>query len=34
MPKKPFVRTLMGSQLVKGSKGLLKSEQQYLCHIL
>ena len=34
MPKKPSVRTLMGSQHVKGSKTLLKSAQQYFCHIL
>ena len=34
MPKKPSVRTLMGSQHVKASKTLLKSARQYFCHIL
>ena len=33
MTKKPPVRTLMGSQHVKGSKSLLKSPRQYFCHI-
>ena len=33
MAKKPRVRTLMGNQHVKGSKTLLKSAQQYFCHI-
>ena len=33
MPKKPHVTTLMGSQRVKGSKALLKSVRQNLCHI-
>ena len=31
MAKKPRVRTLMGSQYVKGSKTLLKSAGQYFC---
>ena len=30
----PRVRTLMGSQHVKGSKTPLKSERQYFSHIL
>ena len=34
MAKKLHVRTLMGSQQVKGSKTLLKSARQYFCHIL
>ena len=33
MPKKTRVRTLMGSQHVRGSKALLKSAQQYFCQI-
>ena len=33
MPKKHCVRTLMGSQDVKGKKTLLKSPWQYFCHI-
>ena len=33
MPKKPSVRTAMGSQQVKVSEGLLKSARQYFCHI-
>ena len=33
MAKKPRVRTLMGSQHVKGFKTLLKSARQYFCHI-
>ena len=33
MPKKPCVRTLLGSQHVKGTKTLLKSARQYFCHI-
>ena len=33
MAKKPRVRTLMGSQQVKGWKALLKSARQYLCPI-
>ena len=33
MPKKPCVRTLLGSQHVKGTKTLLKSSRQYFCHI-
>ena len=33
MAKNPGVRTLMDSQHVKRSKTLLKSAQQYFCHI-
>ena len=33
MPKKPRVRTLMDSQHVKWSERLLKSVEQYFCHI-
>ena len=33
MPKKPRVRTLMGSQHVKGSEKYLKSECQYFCRV-
>ena len=33
MSKKPRVRTLMGSQHVKGSRTLPHFVQQYLCHI-
>ena len=33
MPKKPRVRTLMGSQHVKRSETLLKAGQKYFCHI-
>ena len=33
MPKNPFVRTLMGSQDVKGTKKRFKSSRQYFCHI-
>ena len=33
MPEKPSVRTLMVSQHVKVKEGLLKSAQQYFCHI-
>ena len=33
MPKKPRVRTLMDSQLLKESKRLLKYTRQYLCHL-
>ena len=33
MRKKPRVRTLMGSQHVKGYTTLLKSSRQYFCHI-
>ena len=31
MPKKPLVRTLMGSGHVKGSEKFLKSARQYFC---
>ena len=33
MPKKPRVRTLMGTQHVKMSERLLKSARQYFYHI-
>ena len=33
MHKKPCVRTLMGSQIVKDSKTLLKSPEEYFCKI-
>ena len=33
MPKNPPVRTLMDSQHLKGTEKLLKSAQQYFCHI-
>ena len=33
MPKKPLVRTLMGSEHVKGSEKFLKSARQYFCDI-
>ena len=33
MPKNPCVRTLVGSQHVKGSKTVLNSAGQYFCHI-
>ena len=33
MPKKPSVRTLFGSEHIKGPKALLKSARQYFCHI-
>ena len=33
MPQKPRVRTLIDSQHVKGSERVLKSAQQYFCHI-
>ena len=33
MPKKPLVRTLMGSQHDKGSEKLLKSARQWFCEI-
>ena len=33
MPKEPLVRTLMDSEHVKRSDTLLKSAQQYFCHI-
>ena len=33
MIKKPGVRTLLGSQQVKGPKTVLKSEQHYFGHI-
>ena len=33
MPKKPFVRTVMDSQYVKGTETLLKSARQYFCDV-
>ena len=33
MPKKPYVRTLMDSQHVKGYETFLQSALQYFCHI-
>ena len=33
MPKKPRVRTFLGSQHVNDPKTLLKFEWQYICHI-
>ena len=33
MPKKPCDRTFLGSQHVKSTKTLLKSERQYFCRV-